>query len=91
MRELQLIIYCDSCDDIISEDETYSVFVVYPDGREYEADSCSQCTPLQAFTMREKMRGKTAKGDETFPCSQCDREFSTIRGLNQHRTKTHGA
>jgi len=93
VRRVSIVITCDACNEEVEEEnEGDSVLRFTVRGEEREMDICGEClggTFLQeARPVNNRRKRKQAKD---FPCDGCDKAFGTVRGLNHHKTRMHGA
>jgi len=92
VRRVSIIVSCDVCQEEIDEEvEGASTMSFTVRGEQRELDICDGCVGgsflQEARPVNNRKKRKQAKD---FACDDCDKAFSTQRGLSHHRTKMHG-
>ena len=93
VRSINIVVTCDVCNEVIEEEnEGDSAVQFTARGVKKEMDICDD--DLYGTFLQEARptsnRQKRKKQTE-FTCGACGKSFETQRGMNQHKTKTHGA
>lgn len=88
MREVKIVIACDSCGSGIREEAEGSNSVTFTvRGEQWELDLCDGCLAGALFQNARQVKNRRSRKGE-FAC-ECGKSFTTQRGLSRHQTMAH--